>query len=141
MRKLKIILFLILLFVVGMWVGRILLSVSTISTGRGERVNYEICKKGHIPKNLNIFIQSVKKDPCCFTLKDSQNLYIVICYGEKKYAGYSIQVKKFEENKGVLRIKTNLKGPSNTEPAVNRKNWPYIVLKCKRIDALCIIEP
>lgn len=139
-RKIKIVTVILLISVVGIWIGRIVSSGSTISTGKGKEVNYEICKKGHIPENLNVFIQSAKKNPCCFTLKDSENLYIVVCYGEKKYSGYSIQVKQFTREKGVLRVKTNLKGPSNMEPAVKEKNWPFIVLKCKRTDSLCIIE-
>ena len=141
MRKFKMILFLLILMAFCVWGGKIFLSGDRISAGKGQEMSYEICKKGHIPKNLKTFIETAKKSPCCFTLKDSQNLYIVICYGEKKYAGYSIQVKQFEEKKGVLRIKTNLKGPSNTEPEIRKKNWPYLVLKCKSTDALCIIEP
>lgn len=106
-----------------------------------KNTEYEICVKEQLPGELQKTIEEKKKKACTFSFHDSKYTYLIVCYGEKKYAGYSIRVEECSKGNQVLYMRTQLIGPSAGEPIAERKNWPYLVVRCKRTDSLCLIEP
>ena len=57
---------------------------------QGQAVKYEICSGKNMPERLQKIIEERKKKPGTFAYKNSKYTYLVVCYGEKSYSGYSV---------------------------------------------------
>ena len=74
------------------------------------------------------------------TYADNGSLYIAVGYGEQPTSGYSIEVKELYESKNAIYIHTNLIGPTNDERIVERKTYPYIVVKLEYLDKNVVFQ-
>lgn len=106
-----------------------------------QSLEYVICQQEQLPSELQKMIENRKKKACTFSFHDTKYTYLVVCYGPQEYTGYSIQVEECEKGDHVLYLRTQLIGPSAGEPAVRRENWPWMVVRCGKTEALCLIEP
>ena len=61
---------------------------------KGQEVKYEICTEKNMPERLQKILEERKKKPGTFAYKNSRYTYLVVCYGEKQYSGYSIRVEE-----------------------------------------------
>lgn len=126
--------------------GLCIMSLCVSGCGRklekGEKVktDYVICEEQHIPDELKKIIKEKEKKPGTFLYKNSTYLYVVICYGTKPCSGFSIQVEECCHTKETLYVRTRLVGPSPAEPSLETETRPRIVLRCPRMDVLCIID-
>lgn len=105
-----------------------------------EKVEYTICKDSSLPTQLKETLEQMKKRSGTFTYKNSMYTYLVVCYGSQSYSGYSIQIEECSKSKDALYLKTQLIGPSGSEPIMETETFPYIVIRCERTELLCIIE-
>ncbi len=105
-----------------------------------ENVEYVICEDSHLPEQLKKLLKEKEKKPGTFTYRNSLYLYLVVCYGEKPYSGYSIKVEDCHRTKDVLYLRTQLLGPAKGESITKTPTCPRLVLRCRKIKALCIID-
>ena len=107
---------------------------------QGQQVKYEVCTGKTIPERLQKILEERKKKPGTFAYKNSKYTYLVVCYGEKTYSGYSICVEECWKDEEQLYLKTQLIGPSADEEVVETLTYPFLVIRCGRTDLLCRIE-
>ena len=69
---------------------------------QGQAVKYEICSGKNMPERLQKIIEERKKKPGTFAYKNSKYTYLVVCYGEKTYSGYSVRVEQCWKDKEQL---------------------------------------
>lgn len=111
--------------------------------GRGEKgkaVKYEICAEKNMPERLQKILEERKKKPGTFAYKNSRYTYLVVCYGEKAYSGYSIRVEECWKDKEQLYLETQLIGPAAGEEVVETLTYPVLVVRCERTELLCRIQ-
>lgn len=107
---------------------------------RGQTVKYEICAEKNIPERLQKILEERKKKPGTFAYKNSRYTYLVVCYGEKSYSGYSIRVEECWKDKEQLYLETQLIGPAAGEEVVETLTYPFLVIRCDRTELLCRIQ-
>lgn len=125
------------LFVVIFFVG----CNRTINLGADkEKVEYVICKESNLPSQMRELLEEKKKQPCTFTFSNSMYTYLAVCYGSRPYSGYSVKIEECSRTSGALYLRTQLIGPSAREPVVETETFPCLVLRCEKMDILCIID-
>lgn len=105
-----------------------------------QPVKYEICAEKNIPERLQKILEERKKKPGTLAYKNSRYTYLVVCYGEKPYSGYSVRVEQCWKNEEQLYLETQLIGPAASEEVVETLTYPFLVVRCKRTELLCRIE-
>lgn len=105
-----------------------------------QEIKYTVCPEGHLPKALQKTLENRKKTAGTFSYKNSMYTYLVVCYGPQKYSGYSIQVEECKKGEKTLYLRTQLIGPSAGDPVVETETYPWIVVRCEKTDAVCVIE-
>ena len=85
-----------------------------------------------MPERLQKIIEERKKKPGTFAYKNSKYTYLVVCYGEKSYSGYSVRVEQCWKDKEQLYLETQLIGPAAGEAVNEVETYPVIVLKMER---------
>ena len=105
-----------------------------------QAVKYEICAEKNMPERLQTIVEERKKKPGTFAYKNSRYTYLVVCYGEKTYSGYSVRVEQCWKDKRQLYLETRLIGPKAEEEVVETLTYPYLVVRCGRTELLCRIE-
>lgn len=131
-------------YIVGIWCLAAVCFLAgcarTVEDGKKEKTEYEVCEEKNLPHELKALIKEKEKKAGTFTYKNSSYLYVIICYGTKPYSGYSIRVEECCHTEKALYIRTRLIGPKAGEPVVRIKTFPWIVLRCPRMEVLCIID-
>lgn len=107
---------------------------------KGQAVKYEICAEKNVPERLKNILEERKKKPGTFAYKNSRYTYLVVCYGEKSYSGYSVRVEECWKDKEQLYLETQLIGPAAGEEVVEVLTYPFLVVRCERTELLCRIE-
>lgn len=107
---------------------------------QGQQVRYEICTGKNIPERLQKILEERKKKPGTFAYKNSRYTYLIVCYGEKPYSGYSVCVEECWKDNTQLYLKTQLIGPAAGEEVVETLTYPFLVVRCGRTELLCRIE-
>ena len=105
-----------------------------------EKVEYVICKESNLPAQLQELLEEKKKKSCTFTFTNSMYTYLVVCYGSRPYSGYSVRIEECSKTPEALYLRTQLIGPSAREPVVETETFPFLVLRCEKVDVLCIID-
>lgn len=105
-----------------------------------EKVEYVICKESNLPEQLQELMKEKKKKSCTFTFSNSMYTYLVVCYGSRPYSGYSVRIEECSRTPEALYLRTQLIGPSAREPVVETETFPCLVLRCEKVDILCIID-
>lgn len=106
-----------------------------------SEVSYEICSKEQLPGQLQTIIEKKKQKPSAFSFHDGGYTYLVVCYGEKEYGGYSVRVEECSRGSHILYMRTQLVGPAAGEKVIRKKSWPRLIVRCKKTGDLCLIEP
>ena len=109
--------------------------------GERKKEDYIICKEEQLPRELRRMVRERKDTACSFSFHDSNCSYLVVSYGKKDYAGYSIRVEECSRGGGILYLRTQLIGPSARDPVRRIPSTPWIVVRCARTGSLCLIEP
>ncbi|MDO5145580.1 MAG: protease complex subunit PrcB family protein [Eubacteriales bacterium] len=109
-------------------------------SGEREKVDYVLCKESQLPKEVKSLLEEKKEKPGNFTYQNAMYLYVIICYGKKPYGGYSVRVEECSKTKKALFVRTQLMGPEVGEPTVEAETFPWLVMRCPRMNLLCIID-
>lgn len=104
-------------------------SVTDLEGGKKEELDFTVLEKEDIPEELKTTIEEKKNDPMKLTYTDQGQMYLVRGYGEKESSGYSIEVKELYETDNAVHILTELKGPGEKEQVIQKRTWPYVVVK------------
>lgn len=138
----------LLIFLVCMYLtGCTNINIASFHFGRlgkkeqGQAVKYEICTEKNLPEHLQNLLEKRKKNPGTFAYKNSRYTYLVVCYGEKPYSGYSVQVEECWKDGEQLYLETQLIGPAAGEEIIETLTYPFLVVRCERTELLCRIEP
>lgn len=105
-----------------------------------EKVEYVICKESNLPAHLKDLLEEKKKKSGTFTYSNSMYTYLVVCYGPQPYSGYSVRIEECCRTSEALYLRTQLIGPSSSEPVVETETFPFLVIRCKKENVLCIID-
>lgn len=115
-------------------------SSKKLSTQKLRDIDFTVVDEDDIPDELEDMIEEKEHEPFKLTYADQGELYIAVGYGEQKTSGYSIEVKELYETENAIYIHTNLIGPSNDERVLERKTYPYIVVKLEYVDKNVVFE-
>ncbi len=115
-------------------------SVEKMKTEKLRDIDFTVVDGEDIPNELKKMIEEKEKEQFKLTYADNGTLYIGVGYGEQSTSGYSIEVKELYESKNAIYIHTNLIGPTNDERIVERKTYPYIVVKLEFIDKNVVFQ-
>ncbi|MBS7009819.1 protease complex subunit PrcB family protein [Anaerostipes sp.] len=119
----------------------VLLFVCSISSGcvkqekqgAKEEVDYAVCRKENLPKELVQRIHEQKDKVFHFTYSMKETMYYVIGYGKQTGTGYKIRVKRMQMDEDHIYIDTNLIGvPKSQQEKGN--SCPYIVIKSQNYE-------
>lgn len=138
MRRLKMIL--LLLGVIGS--GFVLTGCKSEDTDikRIKDLEFTVVEDADVPEQLKEIINEKKKEPFKISYSNTDNLYIVVGYGEQPTGGYSISVDDLFLTSNAVYIDTNLIGPSETDYVTNAVTYPYVVVKTEFIDKRVVFE-
>lgn len=101
--------------------------------GTKEKVDYAVCRKENLPKELVQRINEQKDKVFHFTYSMKETMYYVIGYGKQTGTGYKIRVKSMQMDEGHIYIDTNLIGvPRKQQEKGN--SCPYIVIKSQNYE-------
>ena len=103
-------------------------------------IEFTVVSENKIPKELKEMMDEKEGKPFKLTYADNGIMYIAVGYGEQSTNGYSIEVKELYETKNAVYIHTDLIGPSKDEKVVERKSYPYIVVKAEFVDKKVVFE-
>ena len=98
----------------------------------GKRVNdvaFEVVEEENVPGEIRDEIKRFGKEVRRSSYICSDELYIVVYYGEQSTDGYSIEVNKLYESENAIFVETVLMGPKSYKEIKDVESYPYIVLK------------
>jgi hypothetical protein len=97
-------------------------------------LEFTVVEDADVPPQLMEIINEKKKTPFKMSYSNTDNLYIVVGYGEQPTGGYSISVDDLFLTSNAVYIDTNLIGPSEKDYVTNAITYPYVVVKTEFID-------
>lgn len=103
------------------------------SKDTGKNIEFVICKKENIPKELKVIIQEKKKKPFQLSYRTKEYTFLAIGYGEQSTRGYSIQVKELYELPKIAVLETRLIRSTLGEKKQGI-SYPYFVIKIQNVD-------
>lgn len=103
-------------------------------------LEFTVVEEADIPEPLMQILNEKKKVPFKMSYANTDNLYIVVGYGEQPTGGYSISVDELFLADNAVYIDTNLIGPSKQDYVTNAVTYPYIVVKTEFIDQSVVFE-
>ncbi len=115
-------------------------SVEKMDKEKLRDVAFTVLDEEQIPEELEAMISDKKETSFKYSYADEGELYIAVGYGEQPTSGYSIEVKELYETKNAIYIHTNLIGPTKEEKIVERKTFPYIVVKMEYVEKNVVFE-
>lgn len=92
-------------------------------------LEFTVVEDADIPEGLMAKIEEKKSKSFKLSYSNSDNLYIIVGYGEQSTGGYSIIVDKLYLTENAIYIDTNLLGPKKDEVVTQALTYPYIVVK------------
>ena len=103
--------------------------VDKIDRKKVNDVAFEVVEEENIPVEIEEYIDGFGKEMRRGSYLCSDELYIVVYYGEQSIDGYSIDVSKLYESKDAVFIETVLMGPKSSKEINEVKSYPYVVIK------------
>jgi sporulation protein YlmC with PRC-barrel domain len=89
----------------------------------------EIKDTSSLPKNVEIFIQSMKKQRGFTNFRDENTNILVISSGEKTTGGYGIDVESVKEVGGIVEVVVKETSPEKGSVVTEVLTYPFIILK------------
>lgn len=97
-------------------------------------VEFTVVDQEEVPEELLNEIEGAKDGEMKLSYGDDGYLYAARGYGEQDTSGYSIEVEECYETEEGIRIKTSLLGPGKEENILNKKTYPFVVIKMEYTD-------
>jgi sporulation protein YlmC with PRC-barrel domain len=95
-----------------------------------NKIRYkEIKDTSSLPKNVEIFIQSMKKQRGFTNFRDENTNILVISSGEKTTGGYGIDVESVKEVGGIVEVVVKETTPEKGSVVTEVLTYPFIILK------------
>ncbi|WP_026894634.1 protease complex subunit PrcB family protein [Clostridiisalibacter paucivorans] len=123
-----------LYIVVAIVILALIFIVSKFLFNEGDKgVSYEIVEQDQIPQKLMEILPKYKTEERALTCKLEDGVYVVVTRGEKKTAGYSVNIKKLElkekEEEKTLVVYAEYRDPKPDEVVAQIITYPMIVVK------------
>lgn len=123
----------------------VLLLLTACSAGRDhmEKLNdiaFTVVSPAEIPEELAEAVKENEKEGFQLTYADKGYLYLAYGYGERESSGYSVEVAECCETENLIKLKTNLIGPSKEEEIIEESTYPYVVVKMEYIEKNVVFE-
>lgn len=103
-------------------------------------IEYTVVDKSEIPEELAREIEQVKSEEMKLSYGDQGYLYIVRGYGEQETTGYSVKVDACYETENGIYLSTDLLGPEKNQEILDKKTFPYLVIKMEYTEKQVIYE-
>lgn len=103
-------------------------------------IEYTVVDKSEIPEELAQEIEQAKCEEMKMCYGDQGYLYIVRGYGERDTTGYSVKVDACYETENGIYLRTDLLGPDKNQEILDKKTFPYLVIKMEYTDKQVIYE-
>lgn len=130
-------------YIVSMLVSFLLLTACSAGRDNMEKlrdIEFTVVSPAEIPKELMDVIAEKQEEGFQLTYADKGYLYLAYGYGKRDTSGYSVEVADCYETENLVRMKTNLLGPSKEEKIVEESTYPYVVVKTEFTDKNVIFE-
>lgn len=101
-------------------------------TKRGADWDYTVVPTQDCPQDFLEEIEKKKMNAFQMTYDDGEYRYLAVGYGEQEKNGFSIQVQGIYEKGDTLCMDTSLVGPNEDEIVLNKKSYPYLVVKVQK---------
>lgn len=105
-----------------------------------SRVDYGLVQDIELPKEISEYLESNKKQPFKTSYTSQGYMYIIVCYGEMKTSGYSIEVSDIFQTEKEIHLETKLIGPSASDKVNEVSTYPYIVLKVEECEKSVVFK-
>ena len=110
------------------------------NTEKLRDIEFTVVSPEDVPEELMSIITEKQEEGFQLTYADQGYLYLAYGYGVRDTSGYSVEVAQCYEAEDVVRMKTNLLGPSKEEEIIEESTYPYVVVKMEFIDKDVIFE-
>ena len=116
--------------VIGVLVGLVVyFKVERVDRKKVRDVEFQVMEEENIPGEVMDEIEGYGREVRRASYLCSDELYIVVYYGEKDTDGYSIEVSKLYESSDAIFVETVLMGPKSVKEIKEVTSYPYIVIK------------
>ncbi len=130
-------------YIVSMLVSFLLLTACSAGRDSMEKlrdIEFTVVSPAEVPEELMDVIAEKQEEGFQLTYADKGYLYLAYGYGKRDTSGYSVEVADCYETENLVRMKTNLLGPSKEEKIVEESTYPYVVVKMEFTDKNVIFE-
>ncbi|HKM00240.1 MAG TPA: protease complex subunit PrcB family protein [Mobilitalea sp.] len=138
MKRLRTILFLLMIIVTGILVTGCKTEDTDIK--KLKDLEFTVVEDADLPGELKEIIDEKKENPFKISYSNKDNLYIIVGYGKQNSGGYSISVEDLYLTTNAIYIDTNLIGPSQDDLVTQGVTYPYIVVKLEFMDKGVVFE-
>ncbi len=97
-------------------------------------IEFTVLDKEDVPEEFMIQIEEAKEKSMKLSYADKGYLYAARGYGVQETSGYSVNVSQCYETEYGIRVETGLMGPGKEEKILEKKTYPYVVIKMEYTD-------
>lgn len=130
-------------FIISMLAAFLLFTACSAGRDHMEKlkdIEFTVVSPTEIPEELMDAMTENEKEGFQLTYADKGYLYLAYGYGERETSGYSVEVEECCETEDLIKLKTNLLGPSKEEKIIEKSTYPYVVVKMEYIEKNVIFE-
>ena len=103
--------------------------VDMIDGKKVSDVAFQVVEEENIPGEIEEYIAGFGKEMRRASYLCSDELYIVVYYGQQPTDGYSIEISKLYESENTIFVETVLMGPKSVKEIKEVTSYPYVVIK------------
>jgi len=97
-------------------------------------LDYTVCDERGLPHELMDIINDKKKEPCKFTYRTNDYLYIIVGYGAQDRKDLNVVVSSLYMTENAIYIETDLTTVDNDGLEKGLVSYPWIAVKVKNCD-------
>ncbi|MCR5701191.1 MAG: protease complex subunit PrcB family protein [Lachnospiraceae bacterium] len=97
-------------------------------------LDYLVCDERGLPHELTDIINDKKKEPCKFTYRTNDYLYIVVGYGAQDRRDLNVVVSSLYLTENAIYVETDLTSDDNVGLEKGLVSYPWIAVKIENYD-------
>lgn len=103
-----------------------------LAAGCGEKMiggptemNFQRVQEEQLPEEVQTWLDENIIEPGKDTYAHEDKLYILVAYGEKPTAGYSVEISKVEKSDGNINVYSSFQDPGKDDMVATVITYPY----------------
>ncbi len=109
-----------------------------------QDISFVVCGRTQLPDALSDMIEEKKQHAFQISYATKEYLYIVVGYGAHDRTNLQVIVEELYKTDRAIYVKTNLvtdeATPEDAQPAGDMSMYPYIVIRCERLELPVLFE-